>query len=88
VAVRREGQEVNLAPDSPMRERLLWLRVIAQAQQDAAGKAEVEPHLQYLAQRWLTKMTRSFLTVCSLAGMPETQAHYLQEQERKRWLKS
>jgi len=66
---------------------MLWLRVIVQAQQDAAGKAEADPRLQYLAQRWLTKMTRSFLTVCSLAGMPATQSHFLQELERKKWLK-
>lgn len=75
------------AQDSPARERILWLTVLRQAKWDAEGRGEIEPHLQYLAQRWLTKMTRSFLAVCSLAGMPETQAHFLQEQERKRWLK-
>lgn len=77
---------MNSVPDSPERERLLWLQVIRQAQFDAEGRGEVERRLQYLAKRWLTKMTHSFLMVCSLAGMPETQAYYLQEQSRKRWL--
>ena len=72
-------------PDSPERERLLWLAVVRQAQWDASGRGEVDRRLQYLAKRWLTKMTKSFLTVCSLAGMPATQAHYLQEAERKKY---
>lgn len=79
------------AQDSPQRERILWLTVLRQALWDAEGRGEVEPHLRYLAQRWLTNplnrswLRRSFFTVCSLAGMPETQAEYLQEQERKKW---
>lgn len=72
-------------PDSPERERLLWLQVIRRAQFDAEGRGEVEPHLRYIAQRWLTRMTRSFLMVCSMAGMPAAQAQFLQEQERRRW---
>jgi hypothetical protein len=77
---------MNSVPDSPERERLLWLQVIRQAQFDVEGRGEVEPHLRYLAKRWLTTMSRSFLAVCSLAGMPKTQAFYLQEQERKKWI--
>lgn len=73
------------APDSPQRERMLWLRVIHQAVLDSEGRGEVEPKLVRRAQKWLTKMTRSFYTVCSLAGMPATQAEYLQECERKKW---
>jgi hypothetical protein len=76
---------VNSVPDSPERERLLWLAVIRQAQWDAEGRGEVEDHVRYMAKRWLTKMTRSFLVVCSLAGMPAMQAHYLQEQERRKY---
>jgi hypothetical protein len=66
-------------------ERKLWLQVIRQAQFDAEGRGEVEPYLIYRAKKWLTRMTYSFLTVCSLAGMPATQAHYLQEQERLKY---
>lgn len=82
------------AQDSPQRERILWLTVIKQAQWDAEGRGEVEPRFIYRARRWLTNplerpwLRRSFLTVCSLAGMPETQAQYLQEAERKKWPKS
>lgn len=76
---------MNNVPDSPERERILFLSVIRQAQFDAEGRGEVEPHLRYLAKRWLTTMSRSFLTVCSLAGMPATQAHFLQEAERKKY---
>ena len=75
---------MNIVPDSPERERLLWLQVLRQAQFDAEGRGEVDATLRYRARKWLTKMTRSFLTVCSLAGMPSTQAEYLQEQERKK----
>lgn len=78
---------MNNVPDSPERERLLWLQVIRQAQFDAEGRGEVEHRIRYLAVRWLTTMSRSFLTVCSLAGMPATQAHYLQEAERRKWEK-
>lgn len=66
-------------------EKKLWLTVIRQAQFDAEGRGAVDGHLRYLAVRWLTKMSRSFLTVCSLAGMPTTQAEYLQEQERRKY---
>lgn len=66
-------------------EKVLWLTVIRQAQWDAEGRGEVDARIRYLAIRWLTTMSRSFLTVCSLAGMPKTQAYCLQEQERKRW---
>ena len=76
---------MNNVPDSPERERLLWLSVIRQAQFDAEGRGEIDDRLRYLAKRWLTTMSRSFLIVCSLAGMPATQAHYLQEQERKKY---
>lgn len=79
---------MNDAQDSPQRERKLWLSVIRQAQLDSEGRSEVEPKLIRRAQKWLTKMTRSFYTVCSLAGMPATQAEYLQECERKKWPKS
>jgi len=70
---------------SPEFEKLLWLSVVRQAQWDAEGRGAVGPRLRYLAVRWLTTMSRSFLTVCSLAGMPTTQAYYLQEQERRKW---
>jgi hypothetical protein len=71
--------------DVAEQERKLWLTVLRQAQWDAEGKGEVENYLIYRARKWLTRMTRSFLTVCSLAGMPATQAHYLQEQERLKY---
>ncbi len=71
--------------DVAEQERKLWLTVLRQAQWDAEGKGEVEDYLIYRARKWLTRMTRSFLTVCSLAGMPATQAHYLQEQERLKY---
>lgn len=67
-------------------ERMLWLVVLRQAIWDAEGRSEVEPTLIYRAKKWLTHPTHAFLDVCSMAGMPETQAHYLQEQQRKRWI--
>jgi hypothetical protein len=73
------------AQDSPQRERILWLTVVRQAIWDAEGRGEVELKLIYRARKWLTKMTHSFLAVCSLAGMSETQAYYLQEEKRKQW---
>lgn len=77
----------NGVPDSPERERILWLQVIRQAQFDAEGRGEVDQITVYRAKKWLTRMTRSFYTVCSLAGMPATQADYLQECERRKWKK-
>ena len=74
-------------PDSPQRERILWLTVLRQAIWDSEGRGEVDAMTIYHAKKWLTRMTRSFLVVCSLAGMPKTQAEYLQEQERKKWKK-
>jgi len=78
---------VKSVPDSPERERILWLTVIRQCCWDAEGRGEVDAMTRYHAQKWLTRMTRSFLAVCSLAGMPKTQAEYLQEMERKKWKK-
>lgn len=75
---------VNNVPDSPERERILWLTVIRQAIWDSEGRGEIDVTTIYRAQKWLTKMTRSFLTVCSLAGMPATQAEYLQEEQRRK----
>ena len=69
------------------KERVLWLTVLKQAIMDSEGRGEVEPYLIYRAKKWMTKMTHSFLTVCSLAGMPSTQAYFLQEQQRLKWRK-
>lgn len=66
-------------------EKKLWLTVVRQAQFDAEGRGEVDARVRYLAIRWLTTLSRSFLAVCSLAGMGKDQAICLQEQERKRW---
>jgi hypothetical protein len=66
-------------------EKMLWLTVIRQAQWDAEGRGEVDVTIRRLAVRWLTTFSRSFLTVCSLAGMERGQAICLQEKERKRW---
>lgn len=65
-------------------ERRLWLTVVRQAIWDSEGRSEVEHHLIYRAQKWLTKPTHAFLSVCSMAGMTETQAYYLQEEMRRR----
>lgn len=75
---------MNSVPDSPQRERILWLTVIRQVIWDSEGRGEIDDQTIYRAGKWLTKMTRSFLTVCSLAGMPKTQAEYLQECQRRK----
>lgn len=75
---------MNNVPDSPERERILWLTVLRQAIWDSEGRGEIDEMTIYHATKWLTKMTRSFLTVCSLAGMPRTQAEYLQEGQRRK----
>ena len=67
------------------KERVLWLSVIRQCLMDAEGRSEVEPYLMRRAQKWITRLTHSFLAVCSLAGMTREQAIYLQEQQRLRW---
>jgi len=77
---------VTDAPDSPQRERVLWLTVVRQAIWDAEGRGEVDAILIYRARKWLTRMTHSFLVVCSLAGMTRTQAYRLQEDKRKEFL--
>lgn len=51
---------------------------------DSEGRSEVEPYLIYRAKKWLTRLTYSFLTVCSLAGMSREQAVYLQESQRRK----
>ena len=75
---------MNSVPDSPEKEKILWLTVIRQAIWDSEGRGEIDDMTIYHAVQWLTKMTRSFLSVCSLAGMPATQAHYLQERQRRK----
>ena len=67
------------------KERVLWLSVIRQCLMDAEGRGEIENHLIRRAQKWITRLTHSFLAVCSLAGMSREQAIYLQEQQRQRW---
>ena len=68
------------------KERVLWLSVIRQCLMDAEGRSEVEPDLIYRATKWLTRLTHSFLTVCSLAGFSKEQAIYLQEEQRRKLL--
>jgi hypothetical protein len=79
---------VKEVPDSPQREKILWLRVIHQAILDSEGRGEIDLQLQDLAKWWLTNTTRAFLTVCSRAGMPTVQAHLLQEQQREKYAAS
>ena len=64
------------------KERVLWLSVLRQAIMDSEGRGEIEQPLVYRAKKWLTKLTYSFLTVCSLAGMSREQAVHLQEMQR------
>lgn len=71
-------------PDSPERERILWLTVLRQAVWDSEGRGEVDATTIYRAAKWLTRMTHSFLAVCSLAGMPREQAIFLQEEQRRK----
>ena len=66
------------------KERVLWLSVIRQAILDSEGRGEIEPTLIRRATKWLTRMTYSFLTVCSLAGMSREQAVHLQEMQRRK----
>jgi hypothetical protein len=75
---------VKEVPDSPQREKILWLTVIRQAIWDSEGRGEIDDMTIYHATKWLTRTTRSFMTVCSLAGMPATQAEFLQEEQRKK----
>lgn len=79
---------MTTVPDSPERERILWLTVIKQAIWDSEGRGEIDSTTIYRAVKWLTRMTRSFLTVCSLAGFSETQAYFLQEQQRAKLLQN
>ena len=65
------------------KERVLWLSVLRQAIMDSEGRGEIEQPLVYRAKKWLTKLTYSFLTVCSLAGMSREQAVHLQEMQRR-----
>lgn len=71
------------AYDSP--ERMLFLTVVRQAIWDSEGRSEVDARLIRLAKRWLTTRSRSFYTVCSLAGLPAVQAKFIQEQQRAKW---
>jgi hypothetical protein len=66
------------------KERVLWLSVLRQAIMDSEGRGEIEQPLIYRAKKWLTRLTYSFLTVCSLAGMSREQAVYLQEAQRRK----
>ena len=66
------------------KERVLWLSVLRQAIMDSEGSGEIEQPLVYRAKKWLTKLTYSFLTVCSLAGMSREQAVHLQEMQRRK----
>ena len=66
------------------KERVLWLSVLRQAIMDSEGRGEIEQPLVYRAKKWLTKLTYSFLTVCSLAGMSREQAVHLQEMQRRK----
>lgn len=68
-------------------EKRLWLTVVLQAQRDAEGRGEAEKdaRLRRLAVRWLTTLSRSFMMVCSLAGMDRQTTLRLQKQERERW---
>ena len=66
------------------KERVLWLSVLRQPIMDSEGRGEIEQPLVYRAKKWLTKLTYSFLTVCSLAGMSREQAVHLQEMQRRK----
>ena len=66
------------------KERVLWLSVLRQAIMYSEGRGEIEQPLVYRAKKWLTKLTYSFLTVCSLAGMSREQAVHLQEMQRRK----
>jgi hypothetical protein len=68
------------------RERILWLTVIRQAVMDSEGRADVETYLIRRAVKWLTRLTHSFLDVCSLAGMTREQALFLMEAQRRKLL--
>lgn len=74
----------DLLQEPAYQERMLWLTVVRQCLWDAEGRSEVEPKLIYRAKKWLTKPTYSYLSVCSMAGMTETQAYRLQEEMRQR----
>lgn len=65
--------------------KLLWLTVLRRAQEESEGRhiyvdREKSEHVRYLAGRWLKTWSRSYLTVCELAGLTEKEARWLQEQ--------
>ena len=72
--------------DDTSKERVLWLTVIKQAVLDSEGFQDVEEPLIRRARKWLTKLTHSFLAVCSLAGLTHQQAILLQEEQRRKLL--
>jgi hypothetical protein len=88
VLMARDVVRAVVLPSSEYaKERVLWLSVLRQAIMDSEGRGEIEQPLIYRAKKWLTKLTYSFLTVCSLAGMSRDQAVYLQEAQRRKLAK-
>lgn len=70
-------------------EREFWLRVIRRAQQEAEGrhieKGENARNIKHQARKWLTRCTRGFLLICTLAGLNQQQIRVLLEQEQRKW---
>lgn len=70
--------------------RVLWLKVIRRAQEEADGmyaswSGEDPEKLKRHARKWLTHPSRGFCLVCEMAGFSWDQTKRLMEEMRRRY---